>query len=54
MAIVISEVEVEALETPDRQQQSPPAPRGRQKLDANELAALLKKQDERMQRLWAD
>ena len=53
MSVVISEVEVEAMEAQERPQ-VPSAPKGKGKLDLNELGAVLKKQDERMQRLWAD
>lgn len=56
MGVVIGEVQVE-FGIGDRGDERPPerqAPRGRPALDPNEVAAVLKKQHERLERLWAD
>ena len=54
-SVVIDEVEVEAMEREERSApQGQSQPRERPKLDPNELAAVLMKHAERLQRLWAD
>jgi hypothetical protein len=57
MSVVIGEVQVEFGRGDEREgerQPERPAPRGRPALDPNEVAAVLRKQHERLERLWAD
>jgi hypothetical protein len=52
MTVLIDEVQVEPVEP--RERPSQPAPPRRQKIDPNEVAALLRRQAERIERLWVD
>ena len=60
MGVVIDEVEVEAVERETRSERRGYGDDGQgqssgpQRLDPNELAAVLMKHAERLQRLWAD
>jgi hypothetical protein len=59
MGVVIDEVEVEAVERETRSERrgmgdGQGQSSGPQRLDPNELAAVLMKHAERLQRLWAD
>lgn len=57
MGVVIGEVQLDFGLGGDRgeeRQPRPEAPRGRPSMDSDEMAAVLRKHHERLERLWAD
>jgi hypothetical protein len=56
MAVVIDDVQVEAVEAQARggQEHAQPHPAAHPPLDPNELAAVTRRQGQRLARLWAD